>query len=276
MKWLLTLMVLGLMMACTAAEEEVTIDWVLVEGGSFLQGEKQYIVSPKNDTIEGFTSPRRTVEVSDFYLSRYEITVAEFKTFCDATGRTMPEPPVLTAYGDSSDYTWQDDMPMLATWYEAQAFAEWVGGRLPTEAEWEYAAKGGRLSEGYHYSGSDTAHVVGWVFENADSLFHPVGLLKPNELGLYDMTGNLSEWVSDWYHPEMDSTVSLTDPQGPPAAYDSNKISKGTGWFYRSVSEITGEPLTHSIQIPEVRYQSPRDTRSNGFGFRVAKEVDTN
>lgn len=272
MKWLSFLLGLWVLPACTSIVD-VSIDWVLVEGGSFLQGEQQFIVSPKGDTIEGFTSPRREVKVSDFYLCKYEVTVSQFKAFCQATGYPMPEPPVLTAYGDSSDYTWQDDMPMLATWYEAQAFAEWVGGRLPTEAEWEYAAKGGRLSKGYHYSGSDTAHVVGWVFENSDSLFHPVGLLKPNELGLYDMTGNLSEWVSDWYHPEMDSTVSLSDPQGPPAAYDSNKISKGTGWFYRSVSEITGEPLPHSIQIPEVRYQSPRDTRSNGFGFRVAKEA---
>lgn len=274
MRWLLFCGGLYLLTACATTSEQAEIDWVLVEGGSFLQGKQQFMVSPKGDTIDGFTSPMRTVEVSDFYVSRYEITVGDYKAFCVATGREMPDPPARTAYGASSTYTWQDEMPMLATWYEAQAFAEWVGGRLPTEAEWEYAAKGGGWSKGYAYSGSDTAHVVGWVFENSDSLFHPVGLLPPNELGLHDMTGNLSEWVADWYHPEMDSTVSLLDPQGPPARYDSLKISKGAGWFYRSVDEITGEPLPHSIQIPEVRYQSPRDTRSNGFGFRVAKDIN--
>ena len=111
----------------------------------------------------------------------------------------------------------------------------------------------------------------GWVAENADSTFHPVKLLKPNELGLYDMTGNLTEWVSDWYNPEQDHLSSLDNPQGPPSGLDHMKISKGVSWYYDSEDD-SGNPLEYGIHIPEMRYQSPIDTRNDGFGFRVAKD----
>ena len=245
------------------------IEWVYVEGGSFEQGKNQIIVSPKGDTINGFTSPKRVVELNDFYISAYEITVAQFKAFCDATGRTMPDPPIKNAYGEEVHYTWQNEYPMLATWDEANEFAKWIGGRLPTEAEWEYAAKGGQKSLGFQYSGSDNPMEVGWVGDNSDSSFHKVGLLKPNELGLYDMTGNLSEWVSDWYNPEKDHLVNKRNPQGPPDG--EGKISKGLSWFYKATDE-NGKPLKYGIHLPEVRYQSPIETRNDGFGFRVVKD----
>ncbi len=248
------------------------IDWVLVKGGTFEQGEHQFMVSPKGDTINGFTSPRRTVEISDFYISQYEITVKQFKAFCKETGRAMPAPPKISAYGDSIDFKWKDDYPMLATWNEANEFAKWAGGRLPTEAEWEYAAKGGRESEGYTYSGSNDAREVGWVQENSDSTLHAVGKLKPNELGIYDMTGNVNEWVSDWYNPELDNTSDMIDPKGPKESdSEYQKISKGAGWYYASTDE-QGIPLEYGIHMPEVRYQSPMETRSFGFGFRIVKD----
>lgn len=252
--------------ACTNIQEP--IEWVYVEGGSFLQGENQVIISPGGDTVTGFTSPQRTVTLDDFYLSKYEITVKQFRAFCEQTGREMPEPPALDAYGLPMNHRWQDEHPMLATWDEANAFAQWAGGRLPTEAEWEYAAKGGKLSKGYRYSGSNNQREVGWVFENSDSSFHAVGLLKPNELGLYDMTGNVSEWVYDWYNPEKDHEVSTENPQGPSDGV--YKISKGLSWYYETLT-ADGKPVPYGIHMPEVRYQSPRDTRNDGFGFRIAK-----
>lgn len=258
-----------LIFSCKQADENKGIEWILVEGGTFEQGKNQFIISPKGDTITGFTSPRRTVELDRFYIAKYEITVKQFKEFCKSTGRKMPEPPAENAYGIKGTYSWEDQMPMLATWDEANDFAKWAGGRLPTEAEWEYAAKGGNKSKGYRYSGSNVQTEVGWVFENADSSFHETGLLKPNELGIYDMTGNVSEWVFDWYNPALDSLVSRKNPQGPPDGV--YKISKGVSWFY--VTQNADEkPLEYGIHMPEVRYQSPRETRNDGFGFRIAKD----
>lgn len=247
------------------------VEWVWVEGGSFEQGKNQLIISPGGDTVSGFTSPHRTVDLSDFYISKFEITVKQFRAFCEATGRKMPAPPAENAYGQKVNYQWKDENPMLATWDEAHAYAQWAGGRLPTEAEWEYAAKGGKLSKGFQYSGSNNQMEVGWVFENADSSFHPVGLLKPNELGLYDMTGNVSEWVADWYNPDKDSLVPLKNPQGPPIGKEGYKISKGVSWFYETRG-ADGKPMPFGIHMPEVRYQSPRETRNDGFGFRIAKD----
>ena len=263
------LILLGFLVFSSCEDKQANIDWVFVEGGTFEQGKNQIVISPKGNTIRGFTSPNRIVELDDFYISKYEITVKQFKEFCNRTGRKMPEPPEENAYGQKVYYEWEDDKPMLATWNEANDFAKWAGGRLPTEAEWEYAAKGGNKSKGFKYSGGNNPIEVGWVKENSDSTFHKVGLLKPNELGIYDMTGNVGEWVFDWYNPEKDSLVSKRNPQGPTEG--EYKISKGVSWFYETQS-LKGEPLEYGIHMPEVRYQSPPATRNDGFGFRIAKD----
>lgn len=265
-----TLLFIGLLafIACTQNQHKIEIDWILVEGGSFEQGKNQLIISPNGDTITGFTSPHRFVKISDFHISKFEITVKQFKAFCASTGRKMPEPPIENAYGKKVYYQWEDDKPMLATWDEANAFAKWAGGRLPTEAEWEYAAKGGQKSKNFHYSGSDDPVEVGWVKENSDSTFHKVGLLKPNELGIHDMTGNVGEWVEDWYNPKLDSLVNTIDPKGPPEG--DYKISKGMSFYYET-KDSAGEPLKYGIHMPEVRYQSPPETRNDGFGFRIVR-----
>lgn len=263
--FLLLLVIAG----CKGGDEIFKIYWIFVEGGPFEQGKNQIVISPKGDTIHGFTSPHRNVELSDFYISKYEITVRQFKVFCKCTGRKMPLPPAENAYGMHMNYDWEDEKPMLATWDEADEFAKWAGGRLPTEAEWEYAAKGGKESKSFQYSGSDNPIEIGWVGENSDSIFHNVGLLKPNELGIFDMTGNVSEWVSDWYNPEKDCLVSKFNPQGP--LDGTFKISKGLSWFYNAIDE-NGKPLQYGIHMPEVRYQSPKETRNDGIGYRIAKD----
>lgn len=267
----ITFLLIGILVlsSCKQRQEKVAIDWIFVKGGTFEQGKNQIIISPKGDTLYGFTSPNRIVELDDFYISKYEISVAQYKQFCKATGKEMPDPPTINAHGEKVNYSWEDDNPMLVNWYEANEFAKWAGARLATEAEWEYAAKGGQKSLGFKYSGSDNPLEVGWVGENSDSTFHKVGLLKPNELGIHDMTGNLSEWVSDWYNPEKDSLVTKLNPQGPSDGTD--KISKGVSWFYNGNNE-NGKPLQYGIHMPEVRYQSPPETKTDGFGFRIVKD----
>lgn len=271
-KTLYLISILVLLFQCKQKKDPVDIDWVMVEGGEFTMGMNEPLISPGRDTIYGYTTPEHKVQVSDFLISRYEITVDQYRIYCEQNNLTMPTPPAISPYGDSINYQWQNGYPMLVTWNEAANFAKWAGGRLPTEAEWEYAAKGGNKSKGFAYSGSDTASVVGWVRENSDSTFHPVGQLKPNELGIYDMTGNLNEWVSDWWDPEFDYNNSATlNPTGPDSG--QLKISKGVGWYYGAADDLTGTPLKYSIQRSEVRYQSGVDERTYGFGFRIVKDL---
>jgi len=259
--------------SCSKTNNNSHLDWVFVEGGVTQNGMNEPMISPGGDTIYGYSTPEHKVKLNDFFISKYEITVRQYREYCNKIKKNMPDPPAISAYGKPINYTWKDEYPMLVTWEEANAYADWIGGRLPTEAEWEYAAKGGQKSHGYAYSGGDTAQVVGWVRENADSTFRPIGLLKSNELGLYDMTGNLNEWVSDWWDPGYDYLSGPYDnPKGP--KHGKMKISKGGNWYYGASNDQTGEPLKYTIHRPEVRYQSPINERTFGFGFRVVKDVE--
>jgi formylglycine-generating enzyme required for sulfatase activity len=132
------------------------------------------------------------------------------------------------------------------------------GYRLPTEAEWEYAARGGRLSRGYTYAGSNTVDDVAWYSGNSGNTTHPVGTGAPNELGLHDMSGNVWEWCWDWYRQYQSGTQS--DPTGPSSG--TERTARGGSWFYRSIYE---QPAHRGNVLPGDRY--------NGIGFRVVRRA---
>ena len=182
-------------------------EFVAVEGGTFQMGSN-------------------SVTVSDFNISKTEVTFEEYDAFCDATGSDKPH-----------DFNWgRGERPVMnVSWRDAVAFCEWMSKvtgktyRLPTEAEWDYAARGGNKSKDYDYSGSNDLDAVGWYRNNSGSKTHPVAEKQPNELGLYDMSGNVWEYCSDWYDEDYYSRSPRTDPQGPNSG--SSRVLRGGSWL---------------------------------------------
>jgi formylglycine-generating enzyme required for sulfatase activity len=129
---------------------------------------------------------------------------------------------------------------------------------LPTEAEWEFAARGGNSSNGYTYSGSNTLDAVGWYDDNSGSKTHPVGGKQPNELGIYDMSGNVWEWCSDWFSSSYYSVSPETNPQGPSSG--SFRVVRGGSWFHVAVGCRSAYRF---LDIP--------DFRSSYYGFRLVR-----
>ncbi|EKB59703.1 formylglycine-generating enzyme family protein [Bergeyella zoohelcum] len=234
---------------------------VLVEGGTFLMG------SP-NGVGYSNERPQHQVTVSTFRMSKYEVTNAQYAQFLNVKGNQ-------TEGGNS----WYDEYygsikknggVYLVTpgyenhpvghvsWYGARAYAQWVGGRLPTEAEWEYAARGGKYSLGFFYAGSNNVGDVAWYDDNSSvngtRTTHPVGQKQPNELGLYDMSGNVWEWCSDWY-----------------GAYSSNAQSNPTGPTTGNLRVLRGGGFNDDANITRVAHRRSNypSNQLNYFGFRV-------
>lgn len=192
-----------------------------VEAGTFNMGGTLEQQNPETDEI-----PVHTVTLTkDYYMGETEVTqelwlaVTGFgSTWTDKFGRGLNYP----AY----NITYDQVQTFIANLNEltGQKF------RMPTEAEWEFAARGGNKSKKYQYSGSNTIDDVAWYFDNSDMTTHPVKTKQPNELGLYDMTGNVSEWCLDWYGSYESSPA--TNPTGP--GKGSKRVCRGGNWNFGS------------------------------------------
>lgn len=226
--------------------ECVPIKMVPVEGGSFIMGATPEQGKDGDDSEK----PKHKVTLKSYSISEAPVTVAQYREFCNATGRKMPPAP---------KWGWIDNHPIVnVSWFDAAAFAEWFGGRLPTEAEWEFAARGGNLSKHYKYSGSNTPDEVAWYADNTKQTgTRPVRAKKPNELGLYDMSGNVYEWCLNWKYDYTDEDE--IDPQGPAEGYI--KASKGGSWH----------SSTKCVRVAN-RDDDPPEFFSHNVGFRIAKD----
>ncbi len=198
----------------------------LVEGGTFQMGSGDY----ETDNDE---RPVHSVTVNSFYMCETEVTQALWKAVVGTSvshQRDMVEhSKPLRGVGDSYPIYY-------VNWYECQDFIyrlnQLTGAnfRLPTEAEWEYAAGGGNNRNGFVYSGSYSLSSVAWYTENSNVSSHPVKSKSPNPLGLYDMSGNVWEWCQDWYG--CYNTGSQTDPSGPSSG--SKRVVRGGSWYSQS------------------------------------------
>jgi formylglycine-generating enzyme required for sulfatase activity len=152
------------------------------------------------------------------------------------------------------------------TWYGANEYARHYGLRLPTEAEWEYAARGGARSQGYLYSGSNNLDEVGWYYDNSaekggSRSTHPVRQKKANELGLYDMSGNVWEWCADWYgekYYEQFRSAPAVNPTGPTEG--DYAVLRGGSWYLNVI-----------LCRAAYRYRNDRNLRILYIGFRCAR-----
>ena len=191
--------------------DDIMRNMVYVEGGTFTMGATSEQQNPDYDE-----KPTHTVSLSSFYIGKYEVTQALWK-----------------AVMGSNPSNWKgDNLPVEnVSWNDCQTFLRKLNAmtgknfRLPTEAEWEFSARGGNWSRGYQYSGSNVLSDVAWYDDNSGNKTHNVGTKNPNDLGIYDMSGNVWEWCQDW-KGSYSSSVQ-TNPKGPRSG--SDHVNRGGG-----------------------------------------------
>lgn len=220
-------------------------EMVFVESGTFTMG----ATPEQGSNAANDEKPIHKVTLDSFYIGKYPVTQKQWKT-------VMEDNP---AFFEGDDYPVES-----VNWIDVQKFIsklnELTGKnfRLPTEAEWEYAARGGKRSRGFKYSGSDSLYDVGWFRDNSDKkITHPIGLLKGNELEIYDISGNVWEWCSDYYSSTYYSESPDQNPQGPFSG--TCRVFRGGSWYYDA---------NHS-RISYRNYRNPESSYDD-LGFRLA------
>ena len=210
----------------------ISIDMVRVKAGTFTMG----ATAEMKDPYDNEKPTHQVTLTNDYYIGKYEVTQALWKA----------------VMGNNPSYFKGDNLPVeQVSWNDCQEFISKLNRitgktfRLPTEAEWEYAARGGNKSRGYQYSGSNNLLDVAWCGDNSGSKTRAVGTKQPNELGIYDMSGNVDEWCQDWKGAY--SSSSQVNPTG--ANSGSYRVCRGGSWgciarICRSSYRYCGTPVS--------------------------------
>ncbi|MDR1243237.1 MAG: formylglycine-generating enzyme family protein [Deltaproteobacteria bacterium] len=229
----------------------IGMEFVLIPAGSFTMGSDK----SKDEDADDDETPQHRVTISKpFYLGKYEVTQAQWEAVIGNNPSELKDGPNHPV----DNVSWDDVQEFIARLNEKEGHNRY---RLPTEAEWEYAARAGSASV---YSFGNDAGQLGkyaWYSGNSEGTTHPVGALEPNAWGLYDMHGNLKEWVQDWYGKQYYATSPSTDPRGPSSG--SDRVLRGGSWLWgayscRSADRDDYSPVPHSHII----------------GFRLALSIE--
>ena len=234
--------------------KKLMADMVLVESGTYMMG------NPDRDRNDEYAEDvPHEVTLSSFYICKYEVTEALWTAVMGS---------------NPSKYPLGDNYPVeQVNWYDCQDFVEKLSEltgrhfRLPTEAEWEYAARGGQRSRGYRYSGSYALDEIGWHVGNAHHYKREVGTKKPNELGLYDMTGNVCEWCQDKLDTEYYHHSPSINPQGPDrSTYKDNRCFRG--------GSVCDDDKYDELKVYTRNTGMPPEEKYGHLGLRLAMSVN--
>ena len=221
----------------------VEFKMIKVEGGTFSMG----ATSEQISDVFNSEKPVHSVTLSDYYIGETEVTQELWQAVMGS---------------NPSEFKGDNQRPVeYVSWNDCQEFIKELNQltgkkfRLPTEAEWEYAARGGKYSRGYKYSGSNNADEVAWYCSNSGSKTHSVKTKKANELGLYDMSGNVYEWCNDWRGRYQ--SYSQTNPTGP--SEGESRVIRGGSWLFNF----------GYVHVSK-RFSCAPDTRFFSIGLRLA------
>ena len=227
-------------------KDGISIEMVKVEAGTFMMGATSEMKDSYDDPDSDEKPVHQVTLTNDYYMGKYEVTQALWQA----------------VMGSNPSNFKGDNLPVeTVSWNDCQEFISKLNSltgrkfRLPTEAEWEYAARGGKKSRSYQYSGSSNISDVAWYDGNSVNKTHPVGTKQANELGIYDMTGNVWEWCSDWYG--FYSSSSQTNPTG--ADSGSSRVFRGGSWY--------GNARYCRLSFRDC---TPPDCRGYNLGLRLA------
>jgi sulfatase modifying factor 1 len=209
------------------------IEYLRIPAGRFEMG-----CVPGDELCDASEKPRHAVSIThEIWMMRTETTVAAYKKFCRETGHSMPKAPEF-----NPEWTYDDHPIVSVTWDDAVAYCAWSGGRLPTEAEWEYAARAGQDGRTYPWGNEPSPRQANyddpngpddWAYTAPVACYPPSGLamydMAGDIFGLYDMAGNVWQWCADWYDAGYYQRSPRSDPKGPSAG--TERVLRGGSWY---------------------------------------------